>query len=168
MHDPKKREAFASLFKPRTQKTQERSIRPPYAKNGKVFEEVCLTCKGHECMAVCEENIIVLDESRVPCLVFTESGCTFCKECAMACPHEMLHSEAEEHIYAKFSIDTRQCIAWNSVICSSCADACDVKAIPFLGMFRPVIEMDTCTACGFCYGVCPTNAVQYTTMNRGV
>ncbi len=119
-------------------------------------------------MAVCEENIIVLDESRVPCLVFTESGCTFCKECAMACPHEMLHSEAEEHIYAKFSIDTRRCIAWNGVICSSCADACDVKAIPFLGMFRPIIEMDRCTACGFCYGVCPTNAVQYTTMNRGV
>jgi len=161
MKDPKKREAFASLFKPRAHNAKRTSIRPPYAKDKALFDTHCLTCKELFCLEACEENIIVLDEEKKPCLLFTQSGCTFCEECAKACPFGVLDSVAPRVIYAKFSIDTKTCLAWNGVVCRSCADACDVKAIPFLGMFRPIIEMDTCTRCGFCYGICPVNAVQY-------
>lgn len=161
MHDSKKREAFASLFKPLLKQKKSDHVRPPYAKNKALFEKHCLTCKELSCMEACEENIIVLDEEKKPCLLFTHSGCTFCEACAKACPLGVLDVLASSTIYARFSIDTKACLAWNGVVCCSCSDACEAKAIPFLGMFRPIIETDKCTGCGFCYGVCPSNAVQY-------
>jgi len=161
MKDPKKREVFSSLFNPlRTQK-KHKEVRPPYAKDEALFDTECLTCKELFCIEACEETIIVLDSEKKPCLSFTHSGCTLCEACAKACPLGVLDPLAPNTIHVHFSIDTKTCLAWNGVVCCSCADTCEAKAIPFLGMFRPIIEMEHCTGCGFCYGVCPSNAVQY-------
>lgn len=32
------------------------------------------------------------------------------------------------------------CLAWNGVICYNCQDACEYKAISYLGVFRPVVN----------------------------
>ena len=164
MIDAQKREAFASfstLLGRGKKETRSLVIRPPYAHNKELFNTICLTCKDTPCVGACEEEIIFLDENHTPCLLFTKSGCTFCEECAKACPHEVLHvkPESEAKIDVNVKIDMGKCIAWNGTICNSCGDACVPKAIKFFGMFRPIVEMDKCTGCGFCYGVCPANAV---------
>lgn len=162
MIDIKKRGAFASLsslFNAQKKEVKSVVIRPPYHNTAKLFEDICLTCKDTPCARVCEEEIIAIDSNNSPYVVFTKSGCTFCEECARTCPHGVLHVDSPSTIKAHFSIDTRGCLAWNDTICNSCADVCDAKAITFLGMFRPLVEMEKCTGCGFCYGVCPTNAV---------
>ncbi len=107
------------------------------------------------------EDIIKLDGDKIPFLSFEKSGCTFCEECARVCPSEVLVLNQEHWIKSKFSIDINSCLAWNNVMCSSCRDACDEGAINFFGVFRPTIDMDKCTGCGFCYGVCPSYAVKY-------
>ena len=170
MIDSRKREAFASLstlFKPKAP-TQNGVLRPPYAHDMELFSARCATCVEKPCVASCEENIIVLDSEKTPSLLFTQRGCTFCKECALACPLGVLTLEKEPKIEARFCIDTKQCMAWNGVICNSCADVCDAKAITFFGMLRPLLDKETCTSCGFCYGICPSNAVKYHITSQGV
>lgn len=158
MKDATRREAFASLL-PSSRTKQASAIRPPYAKKGMVFETHCFTCKDFACVEACEEGIIALDEKNVPHLVFDHSGCTFCQACALACSGGVLDVHASSEIKAKFLIDIPSCLAWNGVVCASCADVCPTKAITFLGIFRPMIEQDLCTRCGFCYGVCPVKAL---------
>lgn len=167
MFDPHKREAFASLFTKKTAKTS-KAIRPPYAKEAEHFLSLCSTCHDAPCVSVCEEQIIVLENDKTPSLLFTQSGCTFCKECARACPLGVLSLEGEAFIHAHFRIDTQGCIAWNGVVCRCCLDVCETKAITFFGMFRPTIARESCTGCGLCYGVCPSNAVQYRSIYQGV
>ncbi len=170
MQDLRKREAFASLstlFRPKAS-TQSASLRPPYAHDMALFSTLCATCVENPCIASCEENIIVLDNEKAPSLLFTQGGCTFCKECALACPLGVLKVEEEPTIQAIFNIDTKQCMAWNSVICNSCADVCNAKAITFFSMLRPLLDKEKCTRCGFCYGICPSNAVKYRITSQGV
>lgn len=164
MIDTQKREAFASfstLLGRGKKEVPSLVIRPPYAQNKAFFSTICLTCKDTPCVDVCEEEIIFLDENHTPCLLFTKSGCTFCEECAKACPNEVLHVKPDTKVVidAYVKIDIGKCIAWNGTICNSCGDVCNVNAIKFFGMFRPMIEMDKCNGCGFCYSICPTNAI---------
>ncbi len=167
--DTKKREAFASLstlFRPKSSLSQS-SIRPPYAKEDANFEAICLVCIETPCVRACVEEIIVLDETKLPSLVFTKSGCTFCQECALACPSAVLSQDESATIKAEFAINTQTCMAWNSVICNSCLDVCHVRAITFFGLLRPLLDKEICTSCGFCYGVCPTHAIVYYPYTKG-
>ncbi|MDD2382944.1 MAG: ferredoxin-type protein NapF [Sulfurospirillaceae bacterium] len=161
-----RREAFASLssfFGPKTQKALKTLVRPPYHSDERLLMQICPTCSDAPCLASCPEEIIALDDGKIPYIVFTQSGCTFCEECAKACPHDVLALSftSQAKISANFKIDTVQCMAWNQTICQSCADACDAKAITFFGMLRPLIEMKKCTGCGMCYSPCPTNAIVF-------
>ncbi len=164
MIDAQKREAFASfstLLGRGKKEVTSLVIRPPYAQNRALFDTICLTCKDTPCVDACEEEIVFLDANHAPCVLFTKSGCTFCEECATACLEGVLHVKVpnEAKIDVNVKIDMRHCIAWNGTICNSCGDVCVPKAIKFFGMFRPIVEMDQCNGCGFCYSVCPTNAI---------
>jgi len=163
MSGQNKREAFASLanrFKKHKDK-KSFQVRPPYNKDDSLFLKYCLKCVDSPCASMCEEEIIKIDNDKLPYMSFEKSGCTFCAECVEACPADVLVSSEEESINAKFNIDINSCLAWNSVICSSCKDMCNDDAIAFLGVFRPTVDMDKCTGCGFCYGVCPPFAIKY-------
>lgn len=155
----KRRELLGSLFSS-NEKREVAVVRPPYYLDAGSFDKHCIECDG-KCSSVCEENIIVIGEDKTPHLDFSSSGCTYCDECAKACPSGVLTLEAKQTIQTTFEIDMLKCMSWNQTMCFSCKDPCLDNAIEFLGMFRPTIIQDKCTACGFCLSVCPTQAIHY-------
>ena len=134
-------------------------IRPPGSGRESDFS-ACVACDA-PCVTKCGENIIFLDEGHTPVIDFSKGGCTYCGECITACPHAVLVSgETPPNMDIKIEINPLKCLAWNRTICSFCKDPCQDKAILFLGLLRPEIEAEKCTQCGFCVGVCPTQAVE--------
>jgi ferredoxin-type protein NapF len=155
----KRRELFSSLASSfNSDEKQEKIIRPPYYDNEELFLKECISCEGL-CADSCEVNIIVIQSDKTPKLDFTNSGCTFCDECAKVCPSEVLKLEYKKNINAKIEINVLECLSWNQTMCFSCKDPCLDDAIEFIGMFRPQINQD-CTSCGFCIKVCPTGAIK--------
>jgi ferredoxin-type protein NapF len=131
---------------------------PPYFEKKEDFLK-CIECKTKDCIKVCEENIIVLNND-IPTLNFTNSGCTFCDECAKACKLDVLTIENKKNINAEMIINPQKCLAWNNTICFSCQDICDQSAIIYKGMFNPIIDLEKCNGCGFCISVCPADAIE--------
>lgn len=155
----KRRELFSSLASSiKKDEKQEKIIRPPYFEDESVFLTNCIECDGI-CSTVCEENIIIMQEDKTPKLDFTNSGCTYCDECANACPHDVLLLENKKNIDAKIEIDILKCLSWNQTMCFSCKDPCLDDAIEFIAMFRPEIQ-DNCTSCGYCIKTCPVDAIK--------
>ena len=163
MPDMARRGIFGSLTSIVGQKKKETSpLRPPYVVSESLFHQECPSCEETPCVTVCEEAIIKIGEDHTPHLDFSKSGCTFCDECANACPKAVLVLDESKplSIKAKVILSTKTCVAWNDVICSSCRDVCDERAIEFFGLTRPTVNEEKCTGCGFCYGVCPTYAIE--------
>lgn len=147
--------SLASLFKT----GQERLIiRPPYCSDETAFAKACHTCAGR-CATFCEERIIEIGKDKTPHLSFAKSGCTYCDACALACEPEVLRLEEKTRVNALFSIESVKCLSWHGVMCFSCKEPCQDDAISFTGVFKPVIDPQKCTACGFCVGVCPADAI---------
>lgn len=144
------------FFKSLSPQPKSQILHVPYWKDKKDFI-LCQTCENPPCVNACEEDIIVL-ENKTPTILFKDSGCSYCDECAKACEMGVLFVEKKREIGAIFSINTTKCLAWNGVVCSSCKDGCYENAIEFFGMFRPLIN-DKCTSCGFCVAPCPVDAL---------
>ncbi|OQX73478.1 MAG: hypothetical protein B6D59_05440 [Campylobacteraceae bacterium 4484_4] len=159
--DIQRRDLFRSLSTPFTGKEiSTEPIRPPYNSNPALFEQECTTCEEKPCIASCDEDIIIALEDGTVALDFSKRGCTYCDDCAKACKKGVLTlTEEPLLIRANVTLDMTKCIAWHNVICRSCADVCYDRAIKFLGMLRPEIDYENCTNCGFCIGVCPTQAI---------
>lgn len=155
----KRRELFSSLFSAKKKEKQEVIVRPPYFKEEDSFYKGCLMCQKTPCVTFCEENIIVIKEDKTPVLDFKLGGCTYCDECAKACPNEVLKIENKKTINLTIKIDIMKCMSWHQTMCFSCKDPCLDDAIEFLGMFRPSINENRCTSCGFCVSVCPSEAI---------
>ncbi len=56
-----------------------------------------------------------------------------------------------------------ECLTTDNIVCQSCGDACDERAIRFPplrnAVARPSVEHDACVGCGDCVEVCPRGAV---------
>ncbi len=159
--------AFKKPLESVAQEKREIVVRPPYGFHESYFQTRCITCDDKACASACEEQIIVIRADGTPMLNFSKKGCTFCEACALACSSNVLsleNSHTSEKINATFVITPEACVAHNGVICFACKEPCIDDAILFNGMFNPVIDMDLCTACGYCLGRCPTRAISY----RGV
>ncbi|MCF6173075.1 MAG: ferredoxin-type protein NapF [Campylobacteraceae bacterium] len=146
----KKRELFGSLVSSFKKGGQERieTLRPPYFEHENSFVDNCLNCDG-KCALVCEENIISIWDDKTPILDFSKGGCIYCDKCAQACEFDVLHVENKKNINAKITINVLKCISWDKTMCFSCKELCLEDAINFLGLFRPEIDMEKCTSCGF-------------------
>lgn len=158
-----RRELFSSLtssFTKNEASNENVIVRPPYYEDEADFHKNCINCDG-KCSNFCEEHIIKIGEDKTPYLDFSNSGCTYCDECANACDEfNVLNIENKKQINAVVSIDIIKCLSWNQTMCFSCKDPCLDDAIEFLGMFRPEIISDKCTSCGFCLRACPTSAIE--------
>lgn len=171
MIDMERRELFSSLASPfsKAEKvSQESIIRPPYFLNDEDFLSQCVLCETKDCKTACDEDtqIIQILEDGTPSLSFALNGCTYCDDCAEACPSDFLKVEYRKNINATFSIDLIKCMSWHQTMCFSCKDPCFSDAIKFLGMFRPEIDDNLCTSCGFCLKVCPMDAITLTINNN--
>ncbi len=133
-------------------------IRPPYQPVEERFEESCPACEGF-CVKACEENIIQISNEGLPHLKYDQSGCTFCGKCAEVCDKKVLNYSPDAKIMAQASIFQTMCLAWNLTLCNSCLDACEVRAIKFEGLWKPVILSDKCNGCGFCISICVGKAI---------
>lgn len=131
----------------------------PYINNISLVEKICTNCEK-PCVDICESSIIVIKDN-LPILDMSKNGCTFCKKCAIACSDKgVLNSNLESKIDAIVNIKTVNCLSWNNTMCFTCKDGCDFNAIKFFGAFRPTIDVQTCTSCGMCINLCPTNAIE--------
>ncbi|MHB8100166.1 MAG: 4Fe-4S dicluster domain-containing protein [Sulfuricurvum sp.] len=131
-------------------------VRPPYVVVNATFDE-CKTCDAM-CVGVCEEKIIRTDSLGIPYVDFSANGCSDCKECLDACTPNVLN-DPQRFIQAKAIISTMNCMSHHDTICFSCKEPCLDNAIIFEGMFRPIINPNKCTGCGYCIAVCPSAAI---------
>jgi ferredoxin-type protein NapF len=159
----KRRELFSFLSSSvkevvREKKEQEVILRPPYFVDLDAFATECQNCEGL-CASLCQEQIIFLGEDNTPYLDMSKRGCTYCDECAVGCPSDVLLVENKQEITANIFISQEKCLSWQGVMCFSCKDPCLEDAIDFKAMFMPEIN-DKCTSCGFCIGRCPADAIE--------
>lgn len=157
-----RRELFSFLSSPIKEKEDEKQkiLRPSYYDDVTVFGTECPKCVTKDCASLCQEQIILIDEEGLPYLNFSQSGCTYCDECALACKSDVLKVENKKLIDAKITISKNDCLSWNATMCFSCKDPCLDDAIEFKAMFMPQIIEEKCTSCGFCLSRCPTNAIK--------
>jgi len=156
-----RRELFSFLsssLKGETKEEKEIILRPPYYNDMDAFDRECQNCDAL-CATLCQEQIIVIGDDKTPRLDFSSSGCTYCDECAIACPSDVLNVEYKKEIDATIIINQKNCLSWNATMCFSCKDPCLDDAIDFKAMFMPEIDIQKCTACGFCISRCPTSAI---------
>ena len=132
-------------------------VRPPYYSDLDAFATECQKCEA-QCASLCQEQIIIIGEDKTPYLDFSKRGCTYCDECAVACPSDVLLVENKSQIFASIVINKDKCLSWQGVMCFSCKDPCLENAIDFKAMFMPEIN-EKCTNCGFCIGRCPAEAI---------
>jgi len=164
----RRRELFgflSSSIRGEEKKAKHIVLRPPYYNDENAFDTECPNCEGL-CVASCQEQIIFIDKDKTPKLDLSKNGCTYCNDCATACTIGVLSIEYKKLINADIVIDEKKCLSWQGVMCFACKDPCLEDAIEFKAMFMPNIISDKCTACGFCIGKCPSNAIDIKTTKR--
>ena len=134
---------------------------PPPWHRTRLQVEVCSRCDGL-CAQACDEEIIAFHPAAhalagLPYLSLEDSGCTFCGDCREACPMEL--EDPAELLVGVAQLDAARCLSHNGVICQSCRSVCSAGALRFDARFRPEVDTDRCTGCGFCLGVCPEQAL---------
>lgn len=138
-----------------------RKIPLPYCKDSKALES-CVDCNGNICINSCPQHIIKKDGNSIY-LDYGDSGCIFCGICADVCNEvglKILDKNVGNTINAYISLNEYNCLAWKQVLCSYCLDVCENHSIKFIGNLYPEI-LETCTKCGLCYSVCPTDAINF-------
>lgn len=145
-------------------------FRPPWALAEEVFVECCDGCG--DCITACPDKLIVAGRGRLPQMEFTRGGCDFCENCVAACKPGALVQDAVAAVRPWNIAASIQpsCLSLNAVICRSCGEACDERAIRFKletgGVARPLLDSDLCTGCGACFAVCPIQAVTLSSINE--
>ena len=134
-------------------------IRPPWAIPEPDFVEGCTACG--ECVKACPEGIIISAAAGYPEIDFRRGECTFCTDCVSACPEPVLDTDLQQPWQLELQVQD-QCLANKRVICQTCGDICDQRAIHFrprLGdVAVPEIELQDCDGCGACMSACPEDA----------
>jgi ferredoxin-type protein NapF len=135
------------------------------------FTDKCTRCS--ECIDVCPESVLEKGDGGFPTINFQKGECTFCGDCVDACDMPVFKSKEEKpwdlvaeivkDASASVSLDGA-CMAYQGVMCQSCKDVCDVRAVKLnysaLGMPVPEVNNELCTGCGACVSVCPTSAIK--------
>lgn len=122
----------------------------------------CRECSA-PCAAACPEKIVRIHEPEhanagQPYLDLRNAGCTFCGDCARACPVQPLREPAKP-VLGIARIHQQTCLPWQRINCYACRGICPENALSFDSLARPEIKAAACTGCGQCVGRCPVNAI---------
>ena len=122
----------------------------------------CSHCE-QECVASCSQKIIRVHREEhahagTPWLDFSVAGCTFCGDCAEACP-SIENFEKESSQIGNLQVAKKSCLTWNDVFCMSCIGKCDVRALQLDERRRLTLKNGLCTGCGMCIHACPVDAL---------
>ena len=138
-------------------------IRPPWAIDETAFIDRCTRCG--DCMEACPYDLIREGRGRFPKMDFSQYGCDFCGDCVEACKPDALYRDRQAGAppwNLKATI-LDNCLSLNGVVCRSCGEACEERAITFKlelgGVARPLLDLALCTGCGECHAVCPIKSV---------
>lgn len=155
------RRAFLRGKSPRLNQT---AIRPPWSLPFAAFVHACTRCD--DCIRACPQHILQRGDGGYPETIFRSGECTFCGECAAVCKAGAF-PVAERHPGNAWQLVVSispACLSLNSVVCRTCGEHCDTRAIRFLlqsgAVAMPNIDAASCTGCGACVGVCPVNAIR--------
>ncbi len=140
--------------------TAPQPIRPPWASSEDEFIETCNRCG--ECVRQCPVNVIQIADGGFPEMNFSTSGCDFCEVCAAVCLPAALkirHSDPFDSV----AVISNECFSERGVICRSCGESCETKAIHFKqvvgGVTHVFMNTDNCNGCGECVSTCPAHAI---------
>ena len=152
----KKRALFRRLI------GREHQMRPPWSIDEDDFVEFCVNCS--DCISSCPESILVIDNRNQPIVNFQLGECTFCGECVEACQSGALNRvTSNDFPWNAKAVLNNDCLADKMVLCRSCGEVCEHSAIQFPpsinGIIAPEINLDSCTGCGACVSICPTDAL---------
>ena len=142
-------------------------LRPPWLLDPAHFTDSCTRCR--QCIELCPQEILVAGDGGFPRVDFEQGECSFCGDCTRACEADLFHNNL--HSFATGWQHTaaigEQCLTHFKVMCRSCEDACESRAIRFslaVGEVpRPAVNTQECTGCGACISPCPENAIAMTT-----
>lgn len=138
-------------------------IRPPWSKCEDEFTELCTRCD--DCIKACPQNILHRGPAGFPEVNFSKSGCDYCQVCADVCQTQAIAISASNQS-SPWNISAaikNNCLSERGIVCRSCGDVCDMRAIRFrlaLGG-RAFIDFDVsaCNGCGECVSLCPVAAI---------
>ncbi len=141
------------------------ATRPPWALHESLFVESC--DRQGQCIAACPEKIIEKGRGGFPQINFQKGECTFCGECVDRCTSGALSAPAMQAEQPAWQASIRikeNCLAMNRVVCRSCAEQCDQRAIFFSlsigGIAQPELVTEQCNGCGACVAPCPVAAIE--------
>jgi len=133
--------------------------RPPWHQQ---VMESCKNCE-QECVASCSPGVIRLhpdehEHAGTPWLDFSVTGCTFCGDCAEACPSIESYKKESSRM-DNLQLAKTSCLTWNNVLCMSCIGKCDARALRLDARRRLILNDSLCTGCGMCVHSCPVDAL---------
>ena len=143
--------------------TRSADLRPPWVLDPASFTDTCTRC--NKCIELCPEQILVAGDGGFPRVDFTAAQCTFCGDCTASCEADLFDRSLDEAHVGWFhkAVVSDHCLTHFGVMCRSCEDSCEPRAIRFplqLGAVpQPAINSQLCTGCGACVRPCPETAI---------
>jgi ferredoxin-type protein NapF len=140
---------------------ERRAVRPPWALEEWLFVERCDRCGN--CMSACPHGLLGAGRGGFPKVDFKRGECTFCRACLEHCTRGALRAYDDEAPWQLRAAVGESCLTSHGVICRSCGEQCESRAIRFRPAAghvpQPEIDLALCTGCGACVRPCPTTAV---------
>ncbi|PWC16450.1 ferredoxin-type protein NapF [Brenneria corticis] len=136
------------------------TLRPPWSGAESDFLSQCTRCDA--CIAACAGGILRRGPGGFPMVDFQRGECSFCYDCARACPQALFSARHTAPWDCQMTIGDG-CLSQRQVECRCCQDACEPGAIAFHPTLRriaaPSLDNARCITCGACIAGCPSGAI---------